>query len=129
MFDLPNGSFWKHFCIQQAIHLLQKVVKVGHVCFEESLTAGVDASRPLRIFALSDSIFKTKMAALISDVKLATNASERTYYDNLGDLYSIFVTTELLEKAYVRDSVTASECVSPEQFDDKYFVFLIRFST
>jgi hypothetical protein len=32
-------------------------------------------------------------------------------YDNMADLYSIIKTTEALEKAYVRDAITADEYV------------------
>ena len=30
-------------------------------------------------------------------------------YDNMADLYSIIKTTEVLEKAYVRDAITPEE--------------------
>lgn len=40
-------------------------------------------------------------------IRLATNSKEREQYDNMADLYSLFVTVERLEKAYVRDSIPA----------------------
>eukprot|EP01103_Thecamoeba_quadrilineata_P017422 TRINITY_DN6178_c0_g1_i1.p1 TRINITY_DN6178_c0_g1~~TRINITY_DN6178_c0_g1_i1.p1 ORF type:complete len:221 (+),score=36.06 TRINITY_DN6178_c0_g1_i1:40-663(+) len=43
------------------------------------------------------------------DVKLFNNAKERDMYDNMADLYSILVTIEHLEKAYVRDSCSPRE--------------------
>ena len=36
---------------------------------------------------------------------------ERAMYENLADLFSIIVTTEHLENAYVRDCVSADEYV------------------
>ncbi|CAG8575046.1 9979_t:CDS:2 [Funneliformis caledonium] len=47
--------------------------------------------------------------ALDEEVRLYTNNKDREKYENLADLYAIIVTMEHLEKAYVRDSVTASE--------------------
>ncbi len=44
-------------------------------------------------------------------VKLFNNNREREMYDNMADLYSIMKTTEALEKAYVRDAITAEEYV------------------
>jgi hypothetical protein len=34
---------------------------------------------------------------------------EREYFENLADLYSIFITMENLEKAYIRDILSADE--------------------
>ena len=45
-------------------------------------------------------------------VKLFTTTREREYYDNLADVYAIFVCAEHLEKAYIKDSVTAQEYTS-----------------
>jgi len=44
-----------------------------------------------------------------SSVKLFTNNREREMYDNMADLFSIIKTTEALEKAYVKDAITAEE--------------------
>eukprot|EP01114_Cavostelium_apophysatum_P008241 TRINITY_DN2059_c0_g2_i2.p1 TRINITY_DN2059_c0_g2~~TRINITY_DN2059_c0_g2_i2.p1 ORF type:complete len:245 (+),score=61.89 TRINITY_DN2059_c0_g2_i2:143-877(+) len=44
-----------------------------------------------------------------SAVKLYNNNREREMYDNMADLFSIIKTTEALEKAYVRDAITAEE--------------------
>ncbi|CAG8458429.1 5749_t:CDS:2 [Rhizophagus irregularis] len=46
---------------------------------------------------------------LDEEVRLYTNNKDREKYENLADLYAIIVTMEHLEKAYVRDSVTADE--------------------
>ncbi|KAJ3186255.1 Vacuolar protein-sorting-associated protein 28 [Gaertneriomyces sp. JEL0708] len=43
------------------------------------------------------------------EVRLYTNNREREKYDNLADLYSIIVATEHLERAYIRDAVSAQE--------------------
>lgn len=42
-------------------------------------------------------------------IKLYNNSKEREHYDNLADLFSIIKTTEHLEKALMRDSITAEE--------------------
>jgi len=42
-------------------------------------------------------------------IKLYNNNREREMYDNLADLYSIIKTTEALEKALVRDAISAEE--------------------
>eukprot|EP00878_Enallax_costatus_P013385 GHUV01013996.1.p1 GENE.GHUV01013996.1~~GHUV01013996.1.p1 ORF type:complete len:109 (+),score=9.76 GHUV01013996.1:339-665(+) len=43
------------------------------------------------------------------EVRLWTNAKEREKYDNLADLFAILKCTEKLERAYVRDGVTAKD--------------------
>ncbi|EGF76948.1 hypothetical protein BATDEDRAFT_27998 [Batrachochytrium dendrobatidis JAM81] len=43
------------------------------------------------------------------EAKLVTNSAEREMYDNLGELFSIIVATEHLERAYIRDNITAQE--------------------
>jgi len=45
----------------------------------------------------------------MQEVKLFNNPKEREMYDNMADLYSIIKTMEHLEKAYVRDSITAKD--------------------
>ena len=44
-----------------------------------------------------------------SGFKLAANNKEREKYEFCADLYSIIKTVEYLEKAYVRDSISAKE--------------------
>lgn len=46
---------------------------------------------------------------LDEEVRLYTTASERERTENLATLYSIIVSLEYLERAYVRDSVTTKE--------------------
>ncbi|KAI9769887.1 MAG: Vacuolar protein-sorting-associated protein 28 [Candelina submexicana] len=46
---------------------------------------------------------------LDEEVKLATTTAERDLYDSLAEIYSIIVTLDALEKAYLKDSVTESE--------------------
>eukprot|EP01111_Echinosteliopsis_oligospora_P003474 TRINITY_DN1547_c0_g1_i1.p1 TRINITY_DN1547_c0_g1~~TRINITY_DN1547_c0_g1_i1.p1 ORF type:complete len:285 (-),score=84.03 TRINITY_DN1547_c0_g1_i1:10-864(-) len=43
------------------------------------------------------------------EIKLHANPKEREMYENMADMYSIIKTVEHLEKAYIRDSVSASE--------------------
>jgi len=42
-------------------------------------------------------------------IRLYQTPREREMYDNMADLFSIIKTTEALEKAYVRDAITADE--------------------
>jgi hypothetical protein len=64
------------------------------------------------------------------EIKLCSNNKEREMYDNLAELYSIIKTTEHLERAYIRDSISAKESVylpiSPSYFFIvlTFFVFL-----
>ena len=46
---------------------------------------------------------------MAEEIKLHNTRDERNYYDSLADLYSIFVATEMLEKAFIRSSVSAGE--------------------
>ncbi|KAK4542772.1 hypothetical protein LTR36_006148 [Oleoguttula mirabilis] len=46
---------------------------------------------------------------LDQEVKLADNAAERDLYESLAEIYSIIITLEALEKAYLRDSIKESE--------------------
>ncbi|CAM9165500.1 unnamed protein product [Ectocarpus fasciculatus] len=44
-----------------------------------------------------------------SEIKAYDSSKERALYEELGDLYSIMKATEVLEKAYSRDAVSAAE--------------------
>ncbi|KAI4236265.1 MAG: hypothetical protein L6R40_006203 [Gallowayella cf. fulva] len=46
---------------------------------------------------------------LDEEVKLSTTAAERDLYDSLAEIYSIIITLDGLEKAYIRDSIPESE--------------------
>ncbi|KAL8972441.1 MAG: hypothetical protein Q9183_000545 [Haloplaca sp. 2 TL-2023] len=46
---------------------------------------------------------------LDEEVKLSTTAAERDLYDSLAEIYSIIVTLDGLEKAYIRDSIPENE--------------------
>lgn len=46
---------------------------------------------------------------LDEEIKLYTNAADRDRFDNLSAIFSILVSLEFLEKAYVRDSVPVSQ--------------------
>lgn len=46
------------------------------------------------------------------EVKLFSTTREREYYDHLADIYAILVCTEHLEKAYIKDTITAQEYTS-----------------
>ena len=43
------------------------------------------------------------------EIKLISNAQDRQFYEPLSDLYSIIIATEGLERAYIRDAVTAGD--------------------
>lgn len=42
-------------------------------------------------------------------MKLATTSAERDLYESLAEVYSIIITLDALEKAYLKDSVTEKE--------------------
>lgn len=46
---------------------------------------------------------------LDAEVKLADTAAERDLYESLAEIYSIIITLDALEKAYLRDSIKESE--------------------
>ncbi len=48
-------------------------------------------------------------AELFEEVRLYRTAREREHYDSMADLYSVINTLNCLEKAYIKDSVTAKE--------------------
>lgn len=48
-------------------------------------------------------------ASNMSEVKLWANSKEQEKYENLADLFAIIKATEKLERAYVRDDVTAAD--------------------
>lgn len=52
------------------------------------------------------------MMNLDEEVRLYTTNTEREKTENLATLYSIIVSLEYLERAYVRDSVSGKEYVS-----------------
>jgi ESCRT-I complex subunit VPS28 len=43
------------------------------------------------------------------EVKLATTSAERSLYESLAEVYSIIVTLDAVEKAYLKDSITDEE--------------------
>ncbi|KAL3708248.1 Vacuolar protein-sorting-associated protein 28 [Talaromyces marneffei ATCC 18224] len=46
---------------------------------------------------------------LDEEVKLASSSAERDLYESLAEIYSIIVTLDGLEKAYIRDAISESE--------------------
>ena len=49
---------------------------------------------------------------LMEEVRLARNPREREKFDNLAELFAVLTTLQCLEKAYIRDTVTAKEYTS-----------------
>ncbi len=45
----------------------------------------------------------------IQEVKLSNSAAERNLYDSLAEIYSIIITLDGLEKAYIKDSIPEAE--------------------
>lgn len=48
-------------------------------------------------------------ADIYEEVRLYSNAREREKYDNMADLYAVINTLQTLEKAYIKDCVSATE--------------------
>ncbi|XP_063688304.1 vacuolar protein sorting-associated protein 28 homolog [Bolinopsis microptera] len=53
--------------------------------------------------------FDTNRPELYEEVKLFRNAREREKYDNMADLFALIQTLQCLEKAYIKDALTAKE--------------------
>lgn len=53
--------------------------------------------------------YDTNRPELYEEVKLYRNAREREQYDNMADLFALIQTLQCLEKAYIKDAVTAKE--------------------
>ena len=49
--------------------------------------------------------------SLDEEVRLYSTNSEREKYSTLATLFGIIISLDYLERAYVRDSITAAECV------------------
>lgn len=49
--------------------------------------------------------------SLDEEARLYTTNAEREKFNRLGTLFGIIVALDYLERAYVRDSIPASECV------------------
>ena len=49
--------------------------------------------------------------SLDEEARLYTTNAERERYESLATLFGIIVALDYLERAYVRDAVTAAECV------------------
>jgi ESCRT-I complex subunit VPS28 len=50
--------------------------------------------------------------SLDEEVRLYTTNADRERYNLLATLFGIVVALDYLERAYVRDSITAAECVT-----------------
>ncbi|OCL12973.1 vacuolar protein sorting-associated protein 28 [Glonium stellatum] len=63
-------------------------------------------------YAPTPYIPRSALSATISldeEVKLSTTVAERDLYDSLAEIYSIIITLDALEKAYLKDSIPESE--------------------
>ena len=61
--------------------------------------------------ATADTTAMSMPLSLDEEARLYTTNAEREKYESLATLYGIVVALDYLERAYVRDSVTAAECV------------------
>lgn len=57
-------------------------------------------------FVLSRSNHSNKLQ---QEVKLSSTSAERDLYESLAEIYSIILTLDGLEKAYIKDAITESE--------------------
>ena len=64
-----------------------------------------------RLSALACNHLMSVPLSLDEEARLYTTNAEREKYESLATLYGIVVALDYLERAYVRDSVTAAECV------------------
>ena len=62
----------------------------------------------------------TTTISLDEEVRLYSTNAEREKYSTLATLFGIIISLDYLERAYVRDSITAAECVFVHIFI-KYF--------
>jgi VPS28 protein len=53
----------------------------------------------------------TTTISLDEEVRLYSTNAEREKYSTLATLFGIIISLDYLERAYVRDSITAAECV------------------
>lgn len=74
----------------------------------------MDQSHVLKVSSsnLLVSICKMARISLDEEVRLWNTNAEREKYESLATLYGIIVALDYLERAYVRDSVTAAQYVS-----------------
>jgi ESCRT-I complex subunit VPS28 len=54
----------------------------------------------------------TAPCLISKEIKLFTKGNERERIENQADLYAIVTLLEHLERAYIRDAITATECVA-----------------
>jgi ESCRT-I complex subunit VPS28 len=65
----------------------------------------------VQLSKLVDTLSSRIVMNLDEEVRPYTTSAEREKTENLATLYSIIVSLEYLERAYVRDSVTGKEYV------------------
>lgn len=49
------------------------------------------------------------LTARLQEVKLANTSTDRDLYESLAEIYSIIITLDALERAYLKDSITEGE--------------------
>ena len=63
----------------------------------------------------------TTTISLDEEVRLYSTNAEREKYNTLATLFGIIISLDYLERAYVRDSITAAECVFVRNLYTKRF--------
>ena len=58
---------------------------------------------------LSSTVYNRSNMNFNQEVKLSSTAAERDLYDSLAEIYSIIITLDGLEKAYIKDSIPETE--------------------
>lgn len=58
---------------------------------------------------LSSTVYNRSNMNINQEVKLSSTAAERDLYDSLAEIYSIIITLDGLEKAYIKDSIPETE--------------------
>ena len=74
-----------------------------------NLRATINEDEVGRQYLLTPTVASYSFANSQQEVRLAENAAERDLYESLAELYSIIVTLDALEKAYLRDSIQEIE--------------------
>eukprot|EP00116_Pleurobrachia_bachei_P001584 sb/3461846/ len=73
--------------------------------------------------------YDTSRPELHEEVRLFKNAREREKYDNMADLFALIQTLQCLEKAYIKDAVSAREMCLSTRFEERAAFNLVKSST
>lgn len=94
------------------MHAAINYIRKGHIEITEEFLVRVPCGNwlPLKSFKFMNLGDDMGNPCIIMDTSyLFKIPKDREYYENLADLYSIFMAMENLEKAYIRDIISADE--------------------